>query len=503
MSSVSISAVGAQKKRPILLKASRHVSVVHRYLGIAVGCMFALWFATGSVLSFVPFPLLEDQARVASQDEIDVAAVNTTPTAALAHAGAASVDALKLISVAGEPRYVLSLSGRPVLAVDASTGEPVASVSSEQAAAVATAFAAQRAIAVDGPHEYDQWTVHDRYDAHRPYYKVTMDDASGTQLYVSARSGEVMQRTTRRERAWNRVGAVIHWLNPTALRKHDELWRGIMWTLALAGITLISMGAWLGIVRYLNLKRSGRPGLSPFTGWLRWHHTIGLFAAVIALNWIGSGWLSLDRGAFFSSGEPTRQQVEQLRGMTLDDASRAFARLDAAVLAGAREIEVTALGGRPLLIVRGDSPGTSRVVTADAAGGVASWSVIPDALLSAAIGSAWSPADVQSIDAIAADDAYRLRTTPWPVTTRRAVLNDAGKTWIQIDAASGRVVSVMDPSRRVYRWIVAGPHNLDFPIFNHADPVRRALILIATAIGFVFSSTGIVLAAKRVRRMLA
>jgi hypothetical protein len=142
-------------------------------------------------------------------------------------------------------------------------------------------------------------------------------------------------------------------------------------------------------------------------------------------------------------------------------------------------------------------------MAADAAGGVVSWSVIPDALLSSAIGSAWAPAAVRSIDAIAADDSYRLRTTPWPATTRRAVLNDAGETWIQIDAASGRIVSVMDPSRRLYRWVVAGPHNLDFPIFNHADPVRRVFILIATAIGFVFSSTGIVLAAKRVRRMLA
>jgi hypothetical protein len=503
MSSVSVSAVVAQKKRPILLEASRHVSVIHRYLGIAVGCMFAIWFATGSVLSFVPFPLLEDQARIAGQDEIDVDAVNATPASVLTHAGGASVDRLRLISVAGEPRYVLSLAGGSVLSVNASTGELLSAVSAEQAAVIARRFATLPVASVDGPHEYDQWTVHERYDGRRPYYRVSMDDALGTELYVSARSGEVMQRTTRRERAWNRVGAVIHWLNPTALRKHDELWRGIMWTLALAGIALISLGAWLGIVRYVNLKRSRRPGLSPFTGWLRWHHTIGLFAAVIALNWISSGWLSLDRGAFFSSGEPTREQVEGLRALTLAEASGAFARLDPAWSSGARELEFTALGGRPLLIVRGDSPGSSRVIGMDAAGDVVSWSTIPDALLAAGIRGAWSPADVQSIDAIAADDAYRLRTMPWPATTRRAVLNDASETWVQIDAASGHIVYILDPSRRLYRWIVAGPHNLDFPIFNHADPVRRALILLATAIGFVFSSTGIVLAAKRVRRMLA
>jgi hypothetical protein len=122
-----------------------------------------------------------------------------------------------------------------------------------------------------------------------------------------------------------------------------------MWTLGLAGIALISMGAWLGIVRYVNLKRSGRPGLSPFAGWLRWHHTIGLFAAVIALNWITSGWLSLDRGAFFSSGEPTRQQVEQLRGMTLAHASDAFAHLDSAMRSAVALCSSCAAAPPPLL----------------------------------------------------------------------------------------------------------------------------------------------------------
>ena len=172
-------------------------------------------------------------------------------------------------------------------------------------------------------------------------------------------------------------------------------------------------------------------------------------------------------------------------------------------MSGAREIEFTALGGRPLLIVTGNSPAFSRVLAADAAGSVDSWGVIPDGLLASAIESAWSPAEVRSIDPIAAADAYRLRTVPWPATTRRAVLNDADTTWVQIDAASGHIVSVMDPSRRLYRWIVAGPHNLDFPIFNQANPVRHALILVATAIGFIFSATGIVLAARRVRRMFS
>jgi PepSY-associated TM region len=501
MNSVCAAAVSSARKRPVLLKVSKHISVVHRYLGIAIGFMFAVWFATGSVLSFVPFPVLEAEDRIPGSEELDLSKVRVPPAIAMAGVGAAPVERLRLLSVAGQPRYVASVAGHGVISVSAETGKPLNALSAEQAAVVAERFTAHEIVAVEGPFDYDQWTVHDRYDVGRPYYRIRVQDSLGTSVYVSVRSGEVLQRTTRSQRAWNRVGAVVHWLNPTILRKHDGVWGWMMWSLALAGIALIVMGLWLGVVRYVNLKRIRRPGLSPFTGWLRWHHMIGLFVAVIVLNWIGSGWLSVDRGAFFSSDQPTLRQLERLRGISLTEAAQAFAELDSATLGPAREIEFTALAGQPLLIVRNDAP-RSRVVSVDAAGALRTSDVIPDEMLLASVRSAWSPAGVVGMHEIAADDAYRLRTVPWPQTARRVVLDDAGKTWVQIDAASGQIVSIMDTSRRVHRWIVAGPHNLDFPIFNKAEPLRHILILAATSVGFLFSCTGIVLGVKRLRRSL-
>ena len=502
MNSVCTAAVSNVRKRPVLLKVSKHISVVHRYLGIAIGFMFAVWFATGSVLSFVPFPVLETDERIAGSEQLDLSEVSVPPATAMAGVSAAAgVERLRLLSVAGQPRYVASVTGQGVISVSAQTGKPLDALSAAQASLVAERFTGQAVSAVEGPFDYDQWTVHDRYDTGRPYYRVSVEDSLGTSVYVSARSGEVLQLTTRKQRAWNRVGAVVHWLNPTILRKHDGVWGWLMWSLALAGIALIVMGLWLGLVRYVNLKRIRRPGLSPFTGWLRWHHMIGLFVAVIVLNWIGSGWLSVDRGAFFSSDQPTLRQLERLRGIPLTQAAEAFPALDAATLGSTREIEFTALSGQPLLIIRNDAP-RSRVVSVDAAGALRTSDVISDELILASVQSAWSPVRVGGLQEITADDAYRLRTVPWPQTAKRVVLADAGKTWVQIDAASGQIVSIMDTSRRVHRWIVAGPHNLDFPIFNKADPLRHILILAATSIGFLFSCTGIVLGVKRLRRSL-
>jgi hypothetical protein len=499
MSSV---ATRTNRKKPLFPGVSRKVLPVHRWLGITLGLLFALWFASGIILSFAPFPSLATRDRISRSEAIDLGKVSVSPADALAAAGTAPVLHLRLISVVGHPRYVVSPVGRPVLSVSAETGQALAPVSEDVARAVAEQFSGQEISRVDGPFQYDQWTVHERYGPYRPFYKISMADAAGTCIYVSVRSGEVVQRTRRTERAWNWVGAVVHWINPTLLRKHQSAWRWTVWSVALLGTVLTLAGIWLGVVRYVDLKRMRRRGISPFNGWLRWHHSIGLFAAVFVLTWISSGWLTVDRGTLFSRDEPTVTQIERLRGVPLAGAAGSFPVLQLRKLRNAREIEVTAVGRHPFLIVRDAGVLSSELMSADDEGALHTSRVIPDNLLLSAIQTAWSPVGVLGIQAIAADDAYRVRSNPLPDTARRIVLNDGTHTWIQIDAASGEIISVADTSRRLYRWLVDGLHCFDFPLFNHAGPLRHVLVLLATTMGFLFSCTGVVIGAKRLRRSL-
>jgi hypothetical protein len=498
MSSV---ATRTNRKKPIFPGVSRKVLPVHRWLGITLGLLFALWFASGMILSFVPFPSLATRDRISRSEAIDLERVSVSPSAALAAAGTAPVVHLRLISVVGHPRYVVSPVGRPVLSVSAETGQALPPVSEQVARALAEQFSGEKTLRIDGPFEYDQWTVHEQYGPYRPFYKMSMADALGTCIYVSLRSGEVIQRTRRAERAWNWVGAVVHWINPTLLRKHQSVWRWTVWSVALLGILLTLAGTWLGVVRYVDLKRRRRPGVSPFTGWLRWHHSIGLFAAAFVLTWIFSGWLTVDRGTLFSRDEPTVIQVERLRGICLAEAAGNFPVFQLRKLQNPREIEVTAVGGHSFLVVRDSGVFPSRLMSADDAGTLHTSDVIPDKLLLSAV-QAWSPVGTLGIQAIAADDAYRVRSNPLPGTARRIVLNDRTHTWIQIDAASGQILSVTDRSRRLYRWLVDGLHCFDFPLFNRAGPLRHVLILLATTTGLLFSCTGVVIGVKRLRRSL-
>jgi hypothetical protein len=244
-----------------------------------------------------------------------------------------------------------------------------------------------------------------------------------------------------------------------------------------------------------------RRGATPFRGLLRWHHLAGLGAAVLIANWIVSGWLSVDRGLFFSSQVATAEQLRALRGVSLRAAAGQVPELASSGLGLVKEIEIGALAGRATLILRDTGPDFPRVIQVGALAS-ARPGVLPDALLISGAEAAWSPARVVRAERVASTDRYARRGQPFPLHTRRLVLNDASETWVHIDAATGEVVSVMDAGRRIYRWCVDGLHNLDFPLLNRGG-AWHVLLVTATTAGFTFAVTGIVLAVRRMRRNLA
>ncbi|MGY4343865.1 hypothetical protein ACVWXM_000329 [Bradyrhizobium sp. GM7.3] len=49
----------------------RAIVLLHRWLGIAFCLLFAMWFATGIVMHFVPFPSLTEAERFAGLGPLD------------------------------------------------------------------------------------------------------------------------------------------------------------------------------------------------------------------------------------------------------------------------------------------------------------------------------------------------------------------------------------------------------------------------------------------------
>ena len=266
-------------------------------------------------MHFVPFPALSEVERIGGLATLDLAGLAHGPTDAVAAGRIRNVMRVRLLQRPDGPVYLLSGSAE-VLALHAADLSDAAVHSQQLALAIAVEHARRRGL--DAAHASlaglsfdDQWTLPNGFDPHRPLYRVAVNDELGTELYVSSRTGEVVLETTRRGRGWNYLGSVVHWIYPAALHSHRTAWVVLVWWLSLLALIGAAAGAVVGVLRI------GADGarLTPYRGWQAWHHRLGLMCMVFVCAWIFSGWLSMDDGRLFSTGQPTGAEAKALAGV--------------------------------------------------------------------------------------------------------------------------------------------------------------------------------------------
>src|SRR5581483_3356997 len=138
--------------------------------------------------------------------------------------------------------------------------------------------------------DYDQWTVSGEFNRDRPLDRIALNDAAGTEVYLSAATGAVVLSTTRNVRVANYLGSIPHWIYPAPLRHHADVWRALLWWLSLLGTIGAAIGVLVGLVK---LGVAIRERAWPYQGLQAWHHALGLIFAPFILMWIFSGLLSL------------------------------------------------------------------------------------------------------------------------------------------------------------------------------------------------------------------
>ena len=497
--------------RPLWPRVNRWLTWFHRWAGVVLGLLIAAWFASGAVLHFVGFPSLPAADRFARGETIDLRRLDIAPADALARAeavaGAQSVDGMRLISVAGTPTYIVSVAGTPTyvmtsgeseIAVAGDTGRVTHTYPAATAAIVAARFGHATVAGVTGPLEYDQWIVHQQFDPYRPLFRVRLEDPQRTDLYVSARTGEVVQRTTASERLWNWCGAVLHWIYFTPVRKDWSLWNQLVWWVSLVAVLTSVAGTWLGLHRYLRNRAHGRAGLSPYRGWMRWHHVIGLFASIVVLVWMCSGWLSMDHGRFFSLPIASANASARMRGMSFAGITEATP-LEVLRSAGPGSvIEFHAIDRRPLLTIRGGAvQGGSRILWLDTR--QVSKAPIPEALLLSALRAAWPSNAATPIDGSSSTDELYREAESVPEDAMAARTGSGGQIRVYVGRFSGLPLAVMNPSRRAYAWIYYCLHTLNFPGLVEHPATRTIVEMLLLLFGFAFCVTGIVLGVRRLK----
>src|SRR5215218_8929198 len=86
---------------------TRALILLHRWLGILFCLLFAMWFASGIVMHFVPFPALTEAQRFSGLVEIGASSVIRSP----AEAAAAVKDATRVRLLQRVDRQVYLVSG--------------------------------------------------------------------------------------------------------------------------------------------------------------------------------------------------------------------------------------------------------------------------------------------------------------------------------------------------------------------------------------------------------
>ncbi len=468
----------------------RALILLHRVLGVLFCLFFAMWFASGIVMHFVPFPALTEAERFAGLAPIDLARVVHGPAEAVGASRIADATSVRLLGRSDGPVYLVSarLAVKALRATDLADG----AVTSEVALAIAMDYARLRQLAAADAHvvtltSYDQWTVSGGFDHHRPLYRIALHDNQGTELYVSSTTGEVVLDTTRQERLLNYVGSVAHWIYPTKLRSHPAAWSRLVWWLSLLALIGATTGAVVGTLR-IEIKGTR---LSPYSGWLAWHQRLGLVCMLFVLTWIFSGWLSMDDGRLFSTGKPTEAEAKAFGGMPdwqaipRDELQR--------VSRQAKEIEWFALGGQMHRRERLDVD-QQRLFSVFADVGTAT--IDREFLEPGEINAAGThlAAACNVPVAIEADDDYPLASAVPNAPVFRLV---CGSDWFHIDGASGALLEKLDRSRRIYRWLYSAVHTLDFHALTIRPMLRTSLIVTLCGFGLIFSFTGVVIALRR------
>jgi hypothetical protein len=487
------------------LRVKRSLYLVHRWFGVAMCALFALWFATGIVMMYVEYPELTEEERLATLPPLDFDRVAVSVDEAVAASGLdGEVATIALSGMGSRPAYRLRSDAGAVAVVHADDGSRFAGHTPDSAAAAAqhSGFAAQGALATyDRTIEVDQWTVSAVLDEHRPLHRVAIGDARGTVVYLSDATGQVVRDTHRTERFWNWLGSTLHWIYPYQLRRHVGLWTNLLIYLSAAGVVSVATGAVIGVLR-LRLRRPYRGRhVSPYAGAAKWHHALGLVCVVFLSTFIFSGLMSMSPWGLFDSA---RSETEQIRRYSHggDGELAAWTAVDLHALprdGTVKEIEWRRVAGLTHAVV--SRAGGEREVVVEGAPGAAALRKVRARIEAAA------PALVADATIVGAglvteyDDYYYSRHNRYrPLPVYRVAFDDAEATWFYVDWNTGAVVLRYTTAARVQRWLYNGLHSLDFSLLTRRGGLWDGTMILLSTVGFVFAVTAVTVGWRRVAR---
>lgn len=271
-------------------KLHSFILATHRILGTLLSILFCMWFLSGLVMIYHTFPRVKQADRWSRMDYLEADSLPAWEEVQKRLPANEEIRHISLCQSLGQQVFQIRTdNGSHELTTDFSERTHIDASSIRQVAASWNSSPVER---IDTLYTLEQWIPFGALRQHFPIYKYYFADKDRHQLYISSKTAEVLQYTSREERCWAWLGAIPHWIYFTTLRQDIDRWITVVVTLSGIGCIFCLTGLYLGIRDFRRARHQRR--LSPYKKfWYKWHHLAGAVFGLFVLTFCFSGMMSL------------------------------------------------------------------------------------------------------------------------------------------------------------------------------------------------------------------
>lgn len=484
-------------------KVRAFVFSFHRIAGTIISLFFLMWTISGLVLVYHPFPNVSQTQINENMDALPDSLADIRTLLSQQQIPGESVSNISLKNFQNQTLFSIKTKDS-LYTICAETGRHIKPITAETIEGIAKKWVNSPVVRLDTLYERDQWIMYTRYLNEMPIYKLYFTNPEKQQLYISSKTGEVLQFTDKAQRIWAWLGAIPHKFYFPFIRQHTDAWITILTVSGFIALAVALSGLFVGIsvsIRRYRVKRNIIP-YKKFT-W-KWHHILGLTFGIFAATWALSGAMALQRipqwiikthGDYRVSSTKMRGQPLSLDTYILDYRSLTQQYADI------KSVEWSHFQDTPVYnIIVKDS-----AVCIDASTGEVKELYLPQSQIEKAISHIHKNNEAFTVTLIDQYEEYYLpRKRELPLPAYKVEVDNADKSRYYIDPKSGNF-HYLNKSRKAKKWLYSGLHYLHIKWLVER-PVLWTIVIWALCIGVGLISLsgvwmGIKYTVRRIRKM--
>lgn len=481
---------------------NKFFSSLHRITGTVIALFFLMWFVTGLVLFYHPYPKISEEQTNGMKGNLpdSLPAISSF----IPNGGIDSLQDIEMLETNGQVVVKITTPDSVYKYANDTLHRPKR-LKFEDIEAIAKKWAGSDAVSeVDTLNELAQWILLSRFEKMLPIYRFRFADSDEHEVFIAKRSGTVLQMTDKNQRFWAWCGAIPHKFYYPWLRKNVDAWNTVITIGGILCLLAALSGIWVGVSLFIRMYRKKHKIVNPYKKRVyRLHYAVGLAISVFILGWGISGAMSLQKVPEWmvpGANRFSHHGLELWKGETLDIGSF---RLDYREIKkrypDLKQVEWLSMNGHPVY----RATVGNKILFIDAADTA---TVSPLKLTEGEIRSR-IPLFLGEKNQLTVtlqneyDNYYMSRNEELPLPVYRVDVDDEYGSTFYVDMHSDKAKYFND-NRRIRKWLFSAPHYLNIQWLNAHPAIWNILLWLLCICGIIVSGTGVVLGFKFLKRKI-